>query len=189
MALVTVFTDASYCPQTQIGGWGAWYKGDDMKAGQLVGGHIRYAGSSNEAELKAIVNALKILTEINVIKPTDAVMLQSDSEWALQCSLTLVGVRQKAKEHVIPPLRNEFTPNAATKDLLVNLEEIIRMNGLRLFVRHVKGHQGPGSTGRGWVNEACNAVALKHMRKLRSKNTPRRKKGGVRGHSTVLSSS
>ena len=35
---MTLFTDASWCPESGAAGWGAWYKCNGMARGEVVGG-------------------------------------------------------------------------------------------------------------------------------------------------------
>lgn len=50
--MITVFVDASHCPQTKAAGWGAWAKGHGWERGIACGGPLKMSPlNSSEAEI------------------------------------------------------------------------------------------------------------------------------------------
>lgn len=57
---MTVITDASYCPETKVGGWGIWIGGKQGFSGPIPPGILE---SSNDAELFAAAAGISLAIE------------------------------------------------------------------------------------------------------------------------------
>ncbi len=168
--MVTIFVDASFCGQTCAGGWGAWYKRDDMKRGATVGGelHLR-PKSSNDAELYAIAHVLDLCDRRGVFGGLDAMMIQSDSRDALRRVLRFV---PKAVDHPHAGHGSTLGDVVGVKiggedtELALGVVQDIARKVHRIYLRHVPGHVNGG--GRFWCNGACDNIAKGHMRRQRA---------------------
>lgn len=164
--MITIFTDASHCPNTNAAGWGAWAKRDGWPQGIVIGGPIRTEVlNSGEAEIAAMANALSRLVKEDLLPVGQTIMLQADSHRALQ---VVAGAIPEAKVHQ----HADSVPWTGTAICLSPLEKraaavIKEMTaGRTIYLRHVKGHRGGG--GRNWVNRTCDQIAKTHMRKQRA---------------------
>lgn len=83
--LVTVFSDASWCPKTKAGGWGAWAKSERVQWGvQFSGAFRRVVTGSNEAEIMAAACALASTLRSEVAAMGDTILFEIDNEHALR---------------------------------------------------------------------------------------------------------
>lgn len=79
---VTIIADASFCPDTNVAGYGYWIaceRGKDGGGGEMKG----RVESSLIAEMQAVVNALYISIRKNLVQANDHVLLQTDCEGAI----------------------------------------------------------------------------------------------------------
>lgn len=142
--LITLFTDASWCPNTRVAGWAAWAK--------CNGGTMRQSGamkslveSSELAEVMAAANGLHQVVRHFGPTPGTTVLVQLDC---------LGAMRALESGEKWPQVVHEW--------------ERLRIGSeLRLKYRHVKAHQG-GKTPRSWVNGWADREAKAHMRVARS---------------------
>lgn len=142
--LVTLITDASWCPGSRVGGWASWARGNGAKmamSGQLRG----IAHSSTEAEMMALVNGLHVTVQGFRLMAGDRVLVQSDCVPALE---------QLALDH------------GAYEGVRKAWHSLVQARGLLVEYRHVRGHEG-GHSARSWVNEWADREAKKHMRAAR----------------------
>lgn len=174
--MITVFVDASHCPRTRAGGWGAWAKGDGWERGITFGGALKVTtNNSSEAEIAALAAALQALSEQYGLKRFRTVMLQSDNLRALQLIyMTIDGCRisNHAESADIPT--NKLHPTPTEKNALRIIHAILQNH--QTYVRHVRGHQS--GEGRNWVNRTCDDIAKRHMRQQRGSrqgHKPKRK--------------
>jgi len=153
--IVTLFCDASWCPESRAAGWGTWIKSDRVPVGhQYSGAFMVPCDSSNEAEAMATVNSLFHGIRGGVIEAGDVILFQIDSLRALQ----VIGWKQLP----VTATKNE-------RDAFYRLDAMRRSHRLTYRTRHVKGHQRPTSGTRSQVNNLCDRAARKHMEELREK--------------------
>lgn len=163
--MITLFVDASHCPETHAAGWGAWAIQDAWEKGKVFGGRIsKTVLNSGEAEICAIVEAVKYLKGRSWLQD-NTLMVQSDSHRALQLfmmSLPHTKIRQHAdsKDWSNGPVAATPAEKWAIEMLTNDLGHFPF-----LYVRHIKGHAS--GEGRNWVNRRCDAVAREHMYKER----------------------
>ncbi len=159
---MTIFADASFCPNTGAGGWGAWIKADGPSI--VVGGPLKgRVPGNNTAELYALARAVMEAGARRLFEVADVVMLQSDSLYALGHLMNIGGQDRPAPDGArAAPLEAPPTHYEG-----VALERIKSLIGERpLLVRHVKGHKSGG--GRQWVNRECDRLARDAMRMRRA---------------------
>ena len=109
---VTLFADASYCPDTQAYGWCWWLKyGNPAKTEVGVGGGMWVQGS-NQAEIEALRAGIAFVAEnLGAGLKGKRVVVQSDCTGALE---------------VIKP----------------ELQGLRQLGAAAAYTKHVKGHQG-----------------------------------------------
>ena len=142
---VTIICDASYCPDTKVGGYGFWIASERGKRGGK--GLIKVQmESSLIAEMVAVCSSLHRAWQLSLIKPLDEVLLQTDCQSAIDIFEGKRGERQGQQLIYV----NHF------KDCL---EEF----GISVRFRHVKGHTN--LTGaRYYINRRCDKDAYEQMR-------------------------
>lgn len=143
--VVTVFADASFCPDTKAAGYAVWIKTD--------GQTIRHAGAfktavttAGAAEVKALANGICLAVSRLDLKVGDMIVAQSDSTEAL-------GVIRGGKR-----LARKWWP------VYDRVRMALATRGVSLRLRHVKGHQGKDAGPRHAVNEWCDGAAKRVMR-------------------------
>lgn len=186
---LTLFVDASFCPNTKAAGWGSWSKRDGWDRGRFDGGQLVCPlNNSTAAELCGIACAVWALHAGGHLLGVSVMMIQCDNIIAL-------GLMQS----VLPQGKASGSGNARdTQSLpaprLAKLGksehealEVIRMAlaDVPVYLRHVKGHSND-DTGRSWVNTQCDAEARRHMEKRR-RNLRRKKSAATERCATVES--
>lgn len=182
--MITIFVDASFCPQTKAAGWGAWYKAKDQLKGITIGGRFNLSmKSSSEAELCGIANTLHHLANKGNLAEDDVVMVQSDSLRSLNLmNKYLQNTTASDHEKGAPISTGEaltHTPREA--EAIAIISNITGDFKTKIYLRHVRAHNGVGD-GRSWVNEQCDTIAKTHMRsardhELRKQGKPVKKQG------------
>ena len=157
-SLITMFTDAGYCPERKIGTWAVWAKRD--------GKTFRYSGvlrgevdDSAIAELRATVNG--VCAVLAAMKPEKAtkIIAQSDCESAVGALLGSHYKRKEARKRV------ESATNLLHKRL--------RETGVVVEYRHVSGHRGtvnPRAAVNTWCDQECTRL-LRQARKSAGQKT------------------
>ena len=143
MALITMFTDASFSRKHNRGTWAAWAKmnGTVMRRS----GILRDAIFAPEiAELSAIANGLVALRQQWGDTVGPKVIIQTD------CKNAIDRICRKAKE------------NEHTERLVVFILEYATQHKLLLDLRHVKAHKGT-ATPRNAVNTFCDEECKRQM--------------------------
>lgn len=135
---ITVFADASYCPDTGAWGYGWWMKyGHPARTLYGEGGGLHIAGS-NEAEVVALERALEAVDSLS-------------GEYFLQGKILVV--------------QSDCT--GAIDRIQSRLRDMQREHNLaNAYTKHVKGHRGYADP-RASVNTGCDRAAGRQMRKHR----------------------
>lgn len=161
-----MFVDASWHPETKAAGWGAWMVSDAWPRGQFDEGEIilkkRKCHSATVAEMAGIGLAVWNAHRRGDLEPVTELMIQCDCLAALQyirCGLNA----EQGKGLRISPL---MWGSIIVGDIIETLK--IVLEGKRIIVKHVKGHQ-ESNTGRAWVNNQCDAAAKRNMRSMRAR--------------------
>jgi ribonuclease HI len=163
---LTIFADASFHRQHGTAGWGAWMKGARTPSGEPMGGQIKERLlSANEAEMRALANALAIAVRRSYLERGEVVMVQSDCATVLSWILGLcpgATHSQHADGAVIPPARRGGVRILAGSKGLAVFISLVNSFELKIIVRHVRGHQ-KGASSRSAVNELCDRIAKRHQ--------------------------
>nr|WP_250807525.1 hypothetical protein [Neorhizobium tomejilense] len=162
--LVTVFCDVSYCPDSKAAGYGAWYRTDAMDKGVFFGGQVPVpCASSNDGEFWGLALSLyEVFKRLGGAKP-DAIVLQCDNiaalGWVRRFHPLAEAVGDHHGTHAIPN-----GPAAHPANMEIAIETVKRMDPtVRIWLKHVKGHDRKSKTARSWVNKQCDANAREHM--------------------------
>lgn len=145
---VTIISDASVCPKQHVGGYGFWavsnrgsHAGDGVFKGAVI--------ASDEAEMKAVVNALHSALAVGIAAAGDQVLIQTDSQTAV------LGFQRRC--HI-----------GKNKLPIVNAFDALREKyRLQVEFRHVKGHTGRDEA-RFSAQRRSDQRARKAMRKARA---------------------
>ena len=131
----TIIADASWCPNTNAGGFGVWIN----CAGERVQYSNRFRKSpktSGQAEYYAIINALYIARKKFELEYIDKVVIQTD------CMAVI---------HIL-----DKDPKVITG--------ILKMDESRIKLKHVKGHVHYKDQDRNhFCNDWCDRQAKRHM--------------------------
>jgi ribonuclease HI len=169
MAMVTIITDASFCPDSRAAGWAAWIKADGRDSALVSGPLTKTApASSGEAEFFAVANALFKAVKDGFIGQRDKVMIQSDCVAVLETMLWGLDCQESRHPDGCGLKRPRTRPGLATgagERALTTIADVAGPLELALFVRHVRGHTSGG--GRQWVNRACDRAARRTMEAVR----------------------
>lgn len=148
--LVTILTDASWCPDTGAAGYGYWIASN--RGSRPGGNSMRPAENPCHAEMMAVANGLAVALKAELVCDGDDVLVQSDSTDAIA---GLKGER----------LRYEtFTP--AMAEVREYVVKLIADHNLNVTYRHVKGHSNRREA-RFRANNHCDERAKSHMRRAR----------------------
>ena len=145
--LISLFTDASFCPRTGAAGWAAWAKEDGATVRQS-GAFKSAMENSAMAEAGALVNGLFVVLSLIDPPPRSKIIAASDN---------MEVVRLAGLAH---------TPVGRLTQPLQRLQNMLLARGVLMHMRHVKGHKGT-ITPRNAVNTWCDGAAKEHMRAAR----------------------
>ncbi len=143
--LISLFTDASFCPDTKVGGWGAWSRCELGKC-EAGGAMKRELHSSNEAEARAVYAGLLMLKKERVywLDRCTRILIQLDNAGVIDA------IHQKNKENkTLQPRRLKFV------EAILKFEQD---HSLIIMGKHIKGHSASKSKGS-WVNNQTDKLA------------------------------
>lgn len=147
---VTILTDASYCNELKVGGYGFWVATSEGSFGG--GGPLKGTMSSvNGAEMAAICNALHQAIVHHKVRLDCIVLIQTDS-------LAAIYRFKKSPMHRL----TEF--EAKCVDVF---DSYVKQFNLAIDFRHVKAHTGR-QEARYVANAMCDKRAKKGMRDARN---------------------
>lgn len=148
--IVSLFTDASFCPDTQVGGWGCWIKSDRRQF--TTGSPFRnLVTGANAAEMRALANGLRAALQFGIAEKGDKIIAQVDN-------MHVVGLMSG---------RN-YKMKGDEREAKEKIERLVRDNDLTLEVRHVKGH-ATSRGGRNRANGVADRIARSKLEKARRK--------------------
>lgn len=152
--LVTVNTDASYLSIQKIGGFAVWIVCD--KGRYKFSGPTKDAESSIDCEIKAIGNALHVLSKVSFVREISRIHINTD------CKEAIKHIRGKSNYSVssrVHDLAHLVRKNSASSNKsLTNF----------LTFKHVKAHSDK-EDARSWVNDWCDKEAKKEsIKQLRN---------------------
>ena len=147
---VTIIADASFCPDTNVAGYGYWIASERGKQGG--GGEMKSLVEGNiAAEMQAVVNAIHIAHRLQLVQATDEVLIETD------CIAAIDAFDGKRKNL---PLQEW--------DAVRVLRRPRSEYDLRIVFRHVKGHTGK-KEARYITNHLCDKRAKEAMRRARAR--------------------
>lgn len=147
--LVTIITDASFCPDTFAAGYGVWVASDRGRG--TFGGPLHGVTDSGEAEIKAACNGLHHAISNGYVMRGDRILIQLD------CMPAISVLSRKCK------------PRHKEVEALEWIERIASSNGLTLLFRHVKGHNKNCAKPRTLAQTKCDETAYMYMKMERGK--------------------
>lgn len=148
--MVTIIADASYCHETGGAGYGYWTASARGKRGG--GGSIKQqVDGSSAAEMIALVNALHLSVQHQLVLEGDHILLQTDC-------MSAIGAFNGTRTHLTRDER-------AAKTALFGIK---RTGKLTLSFRHVKGHS-KRPEARYVTNNLCDERAKAGMRLARQR--------------------
>lgn len=144
----TIIADASFCPDTNVGGFGYWIASD---LGKLGGGGVFKDPVENSisAEMLAVCNALHVAMERDLIEPGWEILFQTDCQAAIDA---FYGARHCR-------IHQEVAAVSYMQRLLLRYD-------FTFSYRHVKGHTNR-EEGRYAANRLCDRYAKDSMRVAR----------------------
>lgn len=179
----TLASDASYCQHTGASAWGGWAIADGQPSFSTGGAFTKPMASSGEAEICAIANMLYATHRRGYLKPDMVLMIQSDCQGALSqvmaavpfCRdnpvLPVIGLSKrqakKSKPVRVVPAKKKPREGSQSAEALAVIARVAAASGIRLEVRHVRGHKGQLG-GRHAVNHICDRIAFSAMKAART---------------------
>jgi ribonuclease HI len=174
--LITLFSDASLCHQSRVGGWAAWLK-SDRGAMRLGAPFAVKVSDTSLAEAMAVVNALSCGIRDGLILEQDVVLVQTDNN-AVMTILDGTARRRatptakRRRKLSWSELRNDVRErNGEIEAIAAVYARLVASRALVIRWRHVKGHRGT-IDARSAVNTYCDKVAKDHMRTARKRFVP-----------------
>lgn len=147
---VTIITDASYCPDTNVAGYGYWIACERGKQGG--GGEMKsLVDGSVEAEMQAIVNAVHIAASLSLVQAQDDILIQTDCMAAIDA---FRGTRKVLKKQEL--------------EAVYALSRLRCKHGLGIGFKHVKGHSN-NTDARSITNKLCDKRAKESMKRARAR--------------------
>jgi ribonuclease HI len=157
--LITAVSDASFLPDGRAG-FAFYLIGAGIPGSYYSGPFQKPVEGNNHAELLAAVNALHQAT-VAAQAAYSAVLLQSDSLYALQVLLTYFGGCSargtKGRNAALFPFSHGRRAERHEKAAVKAVQKVLRPS--QLLLRHVPGHGKDGGTARGYVNRQCDMLA------------------------------
>ena len=149
MINATIIADASWCPDTKVGGCACWVnagaRGSRSDQQMLKDGAV----SSTSAEMKAVAIALHFAMKSGLITTGDRVLIQTDCVGAIE------GFKGS---------RNNIS--AEEKSVAKWVKTFQLRYGLEIMFKHVKGHT-TNEGARYRSNVICDTKAKQEMRRAR----------------------
>lgn len=137
---ITINTDASFLMSKNIGGFGIWIKCDHFTIKES-GTFKNSISDSNEAELKALINAIHIINKRKMFDHT--LVINCDNQT----------VRQIINKGIAP--KRFLIEIEMLKDLIKPYSEV--------YAKKIKGHCR-GKNARQYVNNWCDTSSRKYLK-------------------------
>lgn len=169
--LVTLFSDASICPDTGCVGWAGWSK-CDRGTSRNEGVLRRLTVDSTVAEAMAAVNTIVMARQAGLIEHEDVCLLQTDCNTVMEVLMGRArrGIRRMDRDRVDISSEHLHTEILRRND---EIDEIARTYGaivtelnLTVIWRHCKGHRGLEDR-RSAINSYCDVRARERMKEAR----------------------
>lgn len=164
MQNLTIFTDASHCPQTGASAGAFWSRTKDKYLRRGIALGYLPTNGAHTAELTTAVNALA--------ECLDSEEYQSCFHPSAEKVLIILVTDCL---YVKQALEGNLRVEGPLGERISLMQKRMHLGGIRLKVNHVKAHSGTG-TPRKWVNNWCDTEAKKLMRHLRGKKLAQQEK-------------
>jgi ribonuclease HI len=171
--LISLFADASFNHQHKIATWGCYCVKDGQRwtSGGIIRGTVM---NSEDAEMMAIIKAVEVSLERQVIEHKDRIIIQTDCRGAI---LKLQDAKARFKNLRPESVERMWETREAYYSVGIPLLYQIYMHRMSITseLRWVKGHsshhyQQPTKDGkehpqrrRTYVNDVCDDIAKRHM--------------------------
>ncbi len=150
---VTIITDASFCPNTRVAGYGYWLASDrGSKAGMGVMTTQRIV-SNVAAEMMAVANTLHDCKMQKLLLPGDSVLMQTDCVAAI---------------NAFTSVRTLNSMHEQEQNVVEYVWQFVKHFELEIRYRHVKGHSSQQGN-RYLANHKCDQRAKNAMRVARDR--------------------
>lgn len=152
--LVSLFTDASFCHVTKVGGYGAWARCEHGVISE--GGPMkRELDSSNEAEARACFAGLLLIARAKWWSEIDKVLVQLDNSHV---------IRILHKKGMTDP----GIDNPKDRAFLKSVMEFEKEHGVIVMAKHVKGHvKKRDGVARHHINRKTDKMAKRGLKVAR----------------------
>lgn len=157
---ITIYTDASICPESKIGAWACWIKYENAKVLTASAPFNSLVENSTLAEMMAISNAVRYAMDRITPKEGTIFVVVTDSQGVID---TMAG-----KAHTGP---GKF--HCTMRDIAAATKRAVPLH-CQLYVKKVKAHHN-GDGKRSFVNRIVDVAARAAMRRARDNA----KKAGV----------
>lgn len=144
--LCTINTDASFHPEYKVGAFAFWSVCDQFRI-QKAGFLRDFVKNPDEAEIKCIINALKVT--LNSDKTISKIIINTDS-------LNAKAVFENDKKHVQKYGLKKW------RRLEKMFSNLVKKHNVSYEIRHVKAHTGDDNA-RSYVNEWCDKNAKYYL--------------------------
>lgn len=146
--IVTINTDASFHKEKRIGAYAFWAVSNEFKI-QKSGVFKAKCKNSDDAEIKCILNALKVVLYAHT--GITKVIINTDS-------LNAIAIITNDKKHLRKYRVNDY------KNLRIHYHVLIhgQKNKCEIEFRHVKAHSNE-TTARSYVNDWCDTQAKQRL--------------------------
>lgn len=145
--MITLMTDASFCPRTGASGYGVWFRTNNNTY-QRGGNFKEDPKSAVEAEMMAVAIGVSLACKSKFIKEKPFILIQVDSQDA---------IRQLEK---LAPA------NHIAMRVVKMLKKLSEEYDMKYRFRWVKGHAA-GRAPRNYCNHICDRLAGQFMRSQR----------------------
>lgn len=142
---VTIYTDASWFPEQNKGGWGFWAKSDKGRLTQH-GELPKWVVCNNSAEMAAILIGIAEVLE-TWTNDVDGILVCTDS-------LTAIHYLKYRPDGVDELNRNDWL------EIRKRLHGLLDTQRVKIKMRHVKGHQ-KSKTTQAWLNNKVDEFTRK----------------------------
>lgn len=159
--LVSLFTDASWCPDTNAAGWGAWAKCDNAMT--TAGGPIgKPCPTSTIAEARAVYMGLLMCAKHLNMADIDRILIQLDNYAVVSWIHAKSGGRRLEKATL-----NAKKKSTIAIEFIEAIKAFEKEHSVIVMGKHIKGHR-PNQEGAGhWVNNRCDQLARNGLERAR----------------------
>lgn len=149
--LVSLFTDASFCPNMKVGGYGIWTRCGKGKV-EASGPMRRVLRSSNEAECRAVFAGLLLIAQ-QPWEDVTRILVQSESDHAIHL------IHTKSQHKTLEELEDEGFADGYGLAFIGAIRTYEQDHRLIIMGRKLEGHLSFGTHKRKWANNRTDKLA------------------------------